>query len=87
MKVKAECLCTSPFKFKTKMNKFINRFYKEKLGIQSDEVLATMSWPEIVDKVIQEQQRNPFVIKKQHLTALEITNIIMREENFMIGIL
>ncbi|CAD7961231.1 unnamed protein product [Amoebophrya sp. A120] len=61
-------------------------FYKDKLYIPSDDVLACMSWAEVVERIIQEQLRCPFVIREERLTALQITNIIMREENLLIGL-
>eukprot|EP00392_Amoebophrya_sp_AT5.2_P012652 g12759.t1 len=61
-------------------------FYKDKLLIPSDDVLACMSWAEVVDRIILEQKRSPFVVKQDELTALQITNIIMREENLIIGL-
>ena len=61
-------------------------FYKDNLGIPSDDVLSTMTWAEVMDRIIQEQKRSPFVIKQHSLTALQISSIIMREENLMIGL-
>ncbi|CAL1160081.1 unnamed protein product, partial [Cladocopium goreaui] len=55
-------------------------FYKEQLGIVSDESLETMLWSEVVSRLVQCQKETRLCIVQEELTALEITNIIMRQE-------
>lgn len=64
----------------------MNHYYKEKLGIVSDESLETMLWSEVVSRLVQQQKVSPFCIVQDELSALEMTNIIMREDNFMIAL-
>jgi len=64
----------------------ISTYYKERLGIASDESLETMTWSEVVSRLVQQQKESRFCIVQDELTALEIANIIMREDNFMIGL-
>lgn len=45
-----------------------------------------MAWTEVVERIIREQKRSPFIVRQDDLSALQITNIIMREENLMIGL-
>jgi len=40
----------------------------------------------VVSRLIQQQKMSPFCIVQDELTALEIANIIMREDNFMIAL-
>lgn len=61
-------------------------FYKEQLGIVSDESLETMLWSEVVSRLVQCQKETRLCIVQEELTALEITNIIMRQDNFIIGL-
>eukprot|EP00435_Cladocopium_sp_Y103_P032354 s2230_g8.t1 len=61
-------------------------FYKEQLGIVSDESLETMLWSEVVSRLVQCQKEARLCIVQEELTALEITNIIMRQDNFIIGL-
>eukprot|EP00434_Breviolum_minutum_P014104 symbB.v1.2.012435.t1/scaffold860.1/size157271/4 len=61
-------------------------FYKDQLGILSDEGLETMLWSEVVSRLVQRQKEARLCIVQEELTALEITNIIMRQDNFIIGL-
>ncbi|CAK9023574.1 unnamed protein product [Durusdinium trenchii] len=61
-------------------------FYKDQLGILSDESLETMLWSEVVSRLVQRQKESRLCIVQEELTALEITNIIMRQDNFIIGL-
>jgi len=61
-------------------------YYKDSLGITSDEILAGMVWSEVVSRLVEQQKTSPFCIVQHELTALEISNIIMREDNFMIAL-
>jgi len=61
-------------------------YYKERLGIVSDDTLDTTLWSEVVSRLVQQQKASPFCIVQDELTALEIANIIMREDNFMIAL-
>jgi len=45
-----------------------------------------MLWSEVVSRLVQQQKVSPFCIVQGELTALEIANIIMREDNFMIAL-
>lgn len=63
----------------------ISTYYKERLGIVSDEILATMTWSEVIARLMEQQKSSPFCIVQDELTALEVANIIMREDNFMIA--
>mmetsp|Transcript_51134 Transcript_51134/g.108651 ORF Transcript_51134/g.108651 Transcript_51134/m.108651 type:complete len:1103 (+) Transcript_51134:249-3557(+) len=64
----------------------MQRYYKDKLGIVDDAVLSTMSWSEVVSKLVAQQKREPVIVTQDDITALEIANIIMREDNFMIAL-
>mmetsp|Transcript_28063 Transcript_28063/g.61266 ORF Transcript_28063/g.61266 Transcript_28063/m.61266 type:complete len:780 (-) Transcript_28063:161-2500(-) len=64
----------------------MSTYYEECLGIASDEILATMSWSEVVSRLTQQQKASPFCIVQDELTALEVANIIMREDNFMVAL-
>lgn len=64
----------------------MSTYYKERLGIVSDEALETMLWSEVVSRLVQQQKASPFCIVQDELTVLEISNIIMREDNFMIAL-
>jgi len=61
-------------------------YYRERLGIASDEALSTMLWSEVVSRLVQQQRASPFCIVQDELTVLEVANIIMREDNFMIAL-
>ena len=63
----------------------ISRFYKVSLGIAHDYELVFLTWPEIVKRIIAYQSTapQPLCIVQSSLSALEITNIIMRTENFV----
>mmetsp|Transcript_26516 Transcript_26516/g.50904 ORF Transcript_26516/g.50904 Transcript_26516/m.50904 type:complete len:797 (+) Transcript_26516:57-2447(+) len=61
-------------------------YYRERLGIASDDALSTMLWSEVVSRLVQQQRASPFCIVQDELTVLEIANIIMREDNFMIAL-
>ncbi|CAE7942813.1 ATG9 [Symbiodinium necroappetens] len=64
----------------------VSTYYKDRLGIAADESLETMTWSEVVSRLVQQQKESRFCIVQDELTALEIANIIMREDNFMIGL-
>jgi len=64
----------------------MSTYYKERLGIPCDELLSTMAWSEVVSRLVQQQKEYPFCVVQDELTALEIANIIMREDNFMIAL-
>jgi hypothetical protein len=48
--------------------------------------LQTMTWPMLVDKIVQLQRHRRFCIVRQ-LSAHDIVSRIMRKENYMIGLL
>lgn len=64
----------------------MSNYYKDRLGICSDVVLSTMSWSEVVSRLIRQQKTAPFCIVQERLTALEVANIIMRQDNFMVAL-
>lgn len=64
----------------------MSTYYKERLGITSDSILSTMLWSEVVSRLIQQQRVSPWCIVQDELTALEIANIIMREDNFVVAL-
>lgn len=64
----------------------MSSYYKNSLGIVSDEVLGTMSWSEVVCRLVKQQTVAPFCVVQDELTALEIANVIMREDNYMIAL-
>lgn len=64
----------------------ISTYYKDRLGIVSDALLATMEWSEVVSRLIEQQRKLPVCIVQDDLTALEIANVIMREDNYMIAL-
>eukprot|EP00929_Paragymnodinium_shiwhaense_P015464 TRINITY_DN12355_c1_g1_i1.p1 TRINITY_DN12355_c1_g1~~TRINITY_DN12355_c1_g1_i1.p1 ORF type:complete len:982 (-),score=182.12 TRINITY_DN12355_c1_g1_i1:152-3097(-) len=64
----------------------MSSYYQEGLGIFSDEILSTMSWSEVVCRLIRQQKAAPFCIVQERLTALEVANIIMRQDNFMVAL-
>lgn len=64
----------------------MRHYYKERLGILSDDILATMEWSEVVSRLVQQQHVTPFCVVQDDITALEIANIIMREDNFVISL-
>jgi autophagy-related protein 9 len=55
------------------------------LGVTEHE-LQTMTWPVLVDKIVQLQQRERLCIVRQ-LSAHDIVSRIMRKENYLIGLL
>jgi len=63
----------------------MRQFFSESLGI-SDEELSHMEWSVVVDRIVKLQERVRISIVKD-LTALDITNRIMRKENYMIALL
>eukprot|EP00927_Polykrikos_kofoidii_P001324 TRINITY_DN10481_c0_g1_i1.p1 TRINITY_DN10481_c0_g1~~TRINITY_DN10481_c0_g1_i1.p1 ORF type:complete len:961 (-),score=109.69 TRINITY_DN10481_c0_g1_i1:833-3427(-) len=63
----------------------ISAYYKDRLKIPSDGILATMTWSEVLQRLIRQQKAARFCIVQDHLTALEIANIILREDNFMVA--
>ena len=69
--------------YKDSTNKYILLYLyicKEQLGILSDESLETMLWSEVVSRLVQRQKEARVCILQEELTALEITNVIMRQE-------
>lgn len=66
--------------------KEMSLYYKERLGITSDEVLGTMQWSEVVSRLVQQQRRSPICMLQDELTALEIANVILREENYIVAL-
>ncbi|CEM07555.1 unnamed protein product [Vitrella brassicaformis CCMP3155] len=64
----------------------ISIYYRDRLKIPSDEALNALDWPEVLSLLIRQQDISPFCIVKEHLSALEITNIILREDNFLVAL-
>eukprot|EP00927_Polykrikos_kofoidii_P049554 TRINITY_DN43601_c0_g1_i1.p1 TRINITY_DN43601_c0_g1~~TRINITY_DN43601_c0_g1_i1.p1 ORF type:complete len:923 (-),score=157.24 TRINITY_DN43601_c0_g1_i1:31-2799(-) len=60
-------------------------YFKDRLNIPSDEILGTMAWSEVVARLIRQQKSSRFCIVQDQITALEIANIILREDNFMVA--
>mmetsp|Transcript_20142 Transcript_20142/g.47629 ORF Transcript_20142/g.47629 Transcript_20142/m.47629 type:complete len:786 (+) Transcript_20142:72-2429(+) len=69
-----------------KQARLTRRFYQEQLGILSDESLETMLWSEVVSRLVQRQKESRFCRVQDELNALEITNVIMRQDNFIIAL-
>lgn len=63
----------------------IRHFYRNRLGI-SDRLMATMTWPEVLQRIVLLQQHIRLCIVRD-LTAHDICARIMRRENFLIGML
>eukprot|EP00451_Oxyrrhis_marina_P033200 CAMPEP_0204374970 /NCGR_PEP_ID=MMETSP0469-20131031/48940_1 /ASSEMBLY_ACC=CAM_ASM_000384 /TAXON_ID=2969 /ORGANISM="Oxyrrhis marina" /LENGTH=831 /DNA_ID=CAMNT_0051365595 /DNA_START=8 /DNA_END=2503 /DNA_ORIENTATION=- len=59
-------------------------YFRERLGI-CDDALCAMTWAEVVRRLVQQQEVSPFCIVQERLTALDVANIIMREDNWMIA--
>lgn len=64
----------------------MREYYKERLGIATDDVLRTMEWSEVVARLVQQQKVAPFCVVQDEITALDIANIIMREDNFVVAL-
>merc|ERR1719188_1556620 len=64
----------------------MSHYYKERLGIFSDDMLETMLWSEVVSGLVNQQRTNPFCVVQDELSAIEIANIIMREDNYIIAL-
>uniref|UniRef100_A0A0G4HA38 Autophagy-related protein 9 n=1 Tax=Chromera velia CCMP2878 TaxID=1169474 RepID=A0A0G4HA38_9ALVE len=64
----------------------VSRYYRQRLGVLSDTELQSLAWAEVVHRLVRVQRENPFCLVQRHLSALEITNVIMREENVVIAI-
>lgn len=62
----------------------VAHFYNAQLSIP-DHLLASTPWPQIVDKIVLSQQTRKLCIVKD-LSALDITNRIMRKDNYMIAL-
>ena len=63
----------------------IGEFYKTGLGISDDSLLTFITWPEIIDRIIDFQENSKSLsILQPNLTAIEITNVIMRTDNFVL---
>eukprot|EP00397_Hematodinium_sp_SG-2012_P008259 GEMP01008315.1.p1 GENE.GEMP01008315.1~~GEMP01008315.1.p1 ORF type:complete len:680 (-),score=62.29 GEMP01008315.1:1326-3365(-) len=58
-------------------------FYQYNLGVFD---VAETSWAEILQKLSKRQEVAPFCIKQDSLSPLEITNILMRQDNFLIAL-
>ena len=63
----------------------MRHFYHNRLGI-SDRLVATMSWSEVLQRVVLLQQHIRLCIVRD-LTAHDICARIMRRDNFLIGML
>jgi autophagy-related protein 9 len=59
--------------------------FTDKLGI-SDQELPYITWDVVVNKLIEKQQKYRFCIVKNDLSALDISNRIMRRDNYLIGL-
>lgn len=62
----------------------VAHFYNNQLSIP-DHLLASMPWAQIVEKIVLLQETLKLCIVKD-LTALDITNRIMRKDNYMIAL-
>lgn len=58
-------------------------FYQLKLRVHD---VSEISWAEVLDRLSKRQQEAPFCIKQDTLSPLEITNILMRQDNFLIAL-
>lgn len=62
-----------------------HHIFTDKLGI-SDQELPYITWDVVVNKLIEKQQKYRFCIVKNDLTALDISNRIMRRDNYLVGL-
>lgn len=63
----------------------IKKFMNERLQI-SEDAMATIEWNEVIDKMIQLQD-DGVLITRNKITPLDVTNRIMRKENFFIAMI
>uniref|UniRef100_A0A061R0H4 Autophagy-related protein 9 n=2 Tax=Tetraselmis sp. GSL018 TaxID=582737 RepID=A0A061R0H4_9CHLO len=63
----------------------VRHFFRNRLGI-SDRLVATMSWPEVLQRVVLLQQHIRLCVVRD-LTAHDICARIMRRDNFLIAML
>jgi len=61
-----------------------SHIFTDKLGI-SDQELPYITWDVVVNKLIEKQQKYRFCIVKNDLSALDISNRIMRRDNYLVG--
>lgn len=64
----------------------IRSYYRTRLNIPTDAILQLLDWPELAALLLKAQDISPFCIVTDSLTALDIVNIIMREENYFIAL-
>eukprot|EP00899_Mesostigma_viride_P007400 jgi/Mesvir1/16661/Mv12272-RA.3 len=64
----------------------ISHFYNHRLGI-SERELASVSWPDIVERMVRVQGTLRLCVVKQRLSAHDIVCRIMRKENYLIGLI
>jgi hypothetical protein len=64
--------------------KEIDVFYKVRLGIVSDFALKTMAWSDVVAKLTEAQNEQPFCVVQDTLSPEEIDRIVLREDNFIL---
>eukprot|EP01084_Bolivina_argentea_P178739 308916_1 len=60
------------------------QFYHEKLKI-SEETLRRIEWPNVMHAIVSLQERSVLLYHNKHLDTLDITNRILRQENYMIA--
>lgn len=59
-------------------------FYELKLRVYD---VSEISWAEVLDRLSKRQNVAPFCIKQDTLSPLEMTNILMRQDNFLIALI
>lgn len=75
------------FIFSIKLLMEIRRFYIDKLGI-SDEIIKTIKWNEIVNKIVNYSRREKLIYDNENdLTIYGILCRIMRKDNFFIAMI
>jgi autophagy-related protein 9 len=72
------------FGFALKDSAEIRFFYNKELKISDDE-LCLLEWSEVVEKIVKLQETIKLCIVKD-LTALDITNRVMRKDNYMVAL-
>lgn len=60
-------------------------YFRSRLHVHSDRSLQLMDWPEVVALLLQAQQQHTFCLVKKDLSVLDIVNIIMRQDNYLIA--
>ena len=67
----------------------VSDFYKRSLGVTDDALLTFLSWPEIVSRIIefQDSSPTPLCIVQPTLSAIEITNIILRTDTMVLFVM